>query len=126
MICEKCGATVEVGEWPFCPHGAGHSNVNGDEIVGGFVQENFGPTPEVFYSKSDMARRAKELGLQPYVKWAGPHDRHVSRWAEMDPYTLAAAAALVNRVAEQGSRGSAPTVQCETLSTSVTRWKGEL
>lgn len=113
---------ISLGDWPFCPHGSGHSNVNGDEIPGGFVQENFGPTPEVFYSKSDMARRAKELGLQPMVRWAGEHDKHVSRWAGMDAYTLAAAAALVTRVAEQGSRGSAPDVHCETLQTYVKDW----
>ncbi len=125
MTCPTCGAGLAIGEWPFCPHGVGHSNVNGDEIVGGFVQENFGPTPEVFYSKSDMARRAKELGLQPFVRNAGPHDKHVPRWAGMDPYTLAAAAALVNRVADSRSRGGDPPVQCETLQTSVTRWQGE-
>lgn len=21
MICEKCGRSVNVGDWPFCPHG---------------------------------------------------------------------------------------------------------
>jgi hypothetical protein len=35
------------------------------------VQENFGPTPEVFYSKKAMARRAKELGLMPFVRHIG-------------------------------------------------------
>lgn len=55
-----------------------------DEIQGGFVQENFGSKPEVFYSKSDMARRAKELGLQPMVRHVGDSgsdkSKHTSRW----------------------------------------------
>lgn len=45
--------------------------VIGDEIVGGFVQEHFGHTPETFYSKREMARRAKELNLQPMVRHIG-------------------------------------------------------
>lgn len=71
MTCEKCGGELVVGSWPFCPHGFGHNSVLGDEIVGGFTQENFGPTPEVFYSKQAMARRAKELGLEPFVRHIG-------------------------------------------------------
>jgi hypothetical protein len=69
--CDKCQKTLLVGEWPFCPHGFGHNSVQADEIPGGFVQENFGPTPEVFYSKKAMARRAKELGLMPFVRHIG-------------------------------------------------------
>ncbi len=43
------------------------------------MQENFGDKPEVFYSKRDMARRAKELGLEPMVRHVDG-DQHVSRW----------------------------------------------
>lgn len=53
--------------------------VIGDDIPGGFVQEHFGHQPEVFYSKSEMARRAKELGLVPMVRHV-PGDEHVTRW----------------------------------------------
>jgi hypothetical protein len=52
---------------------------SGDEIPGGFVQENFGNTPEVFYSKKAMAARAKELGLLPFVRHVDG-DKHVARW----------------------------------------------
>ncbi len=68
MTCEQCGAELQVGAWPFCPHGAYRGGVIGDDIVGGFVQENFGDQPEVFYSKKAMLARADALGLQPYVK----------------------------------------------------------
>jgi hypothetical protein len=68
MTCDKCGTQLELGDWPFCPHGSYRGGVVGDDIPGGFVQENFGDQPEVFYSKKAMLARADELGLQPYVK----------------------------------------------------------
>lgn len=67
-ICEKCGAAIRVGEWPFCPHGSYRGGIERDEIPGGFVQEHFGHEPETFHSWSAMRKRADELGLQPYVK----------------------------------------------------------
>ena len=58
--------------------------VIGDEIVGGFVQENFGDQPETFYSKRAMALRAKELGLVPMVRHVGAQGSdkspHTTRW----------------------------------------------
>lgn len=80
MTCDRCGEPIAVGDWPFCPHGKGANTVIGDDIPGGFVQENFGHTPEKFYSKKAMAKRAKELGLVNRVKWAGPSDKYLSRW----------------------------------------------
>ena len=60
------------------------SAVIGDEIPGGFVQEHFGHEPEMFYSKKEMARRAKELGLEPMVRHVGTQDSdkspHTVRW----------------------------------------------
>ena len=80
MTCDQCQRELVVGDWPFCPHGPSRSfNVIGDDIPGGFVQENFGHQPEVFYSKQAMARRAKELGLQPMVRHVDG-DQHVTRW----------------------------------------------
>lgn len=79
MICDRCEQPIAIGDWPFCPHGPGTAAVQGDDIPGGFVQENFGPQPEVFYSKRAMARRAKELGLEPMVRHVDG-DRHVTRW----------------------------------------------
>ena len=71
MTCERCGKDLQIGEWPFCggihQHGFPSMSVQADEIPGGFVQEHFGPTPGVFYSKSAMARRAKELGVTKVV-----------------------------------------------------------
>lgn len=85
MICDACGGTIEIGGWPFCPdHTPGHANVVGDEIPGGFTQEHFGVTPEKFYSKRAMALRAKELGLETFVRHVGEQgtdkSKHTSRW----------------------------------------------
>lgn len=46
MTCEKCGAELVVGSWPFCPH----QNVNeeGLGMLGEFRprwEENMGPEP---------------------------------------------------------------------------------
>lgn len=75
-----------IGSWPFCKggHKPGTASVVGDEIVGGFVQTNFGHEPETFYSKQAMARRAKELGLEPFVRHVGENggdkSSKTSRW----------------------------------------------
>ena len=53
--------------------------VIGDEISGGFVQEHFGHAPEVFYSKRAMAKRADQLGLQPFVRHLDG-DKNTVRW----------------------------------------------
>lgn len=101
-ICAVCGLPLAVGEFGCIatvrPHGRLSGTVIDDTIIGGFVQENFGTEPETFYSKKDMARRAKELGLMPFVRNAGPNDRHVPVWSTTDPYTMAAAEALVARM----------------------------
>jgi hypothetical protein len=86
--CPECQAELVVGSWPFCRDGHAPAeklfNVISDEIPGGFVQEHFGVKPETFYSKSEMARRAKELGLTPFVRHKGQQGSdkspHTSRW----------------------------------------------
>jgi len=83
VICPKCGWKMRVGDWPFCGTGRDHQpavhHVIGDDIPGGFVQENFGHEPEVFYSKKAMLKRAAELGLEQRVRHVDG-DKHVSRW----------------------------------------------
>ena len=53
--------------------------VIGDDIPGGFVQEHFGHRPEKFYSWKAMAKRAKELNLEPFVRHRDG-DTHTTRW----------------------------------------------
>jgi len=83
VICDRCFHALETGEHgqykcPYEPRSVAHA-VIGDDIPGGFVQENFGHAPEIFYSKKAMAKRAKELGLEPLVRHVDG-DRHVERW----------------------------------------------
>lgn len=95
--CERCGtseeryATVAARHEQVCACGARLTKVmttaaavQDDTILGGFVQENFGVQPETFYSKREMARRAKELGLEPMVRHVGEQgsdkSQHTTRW----------------------------------------------
>lgn len=64
MTCEACGKTLQIGEYPFCPHGFTNLAVHPDDLIGGFWQENFGDQPEYFTSKKAMLQRADELGLR--------------------------------------------------------------
>ena len=107
MVCSDCGNELTVGSWPFCPHGRGHSNVIADDVPGGFVVENGFDTPQKFYSKSEHLRALKQNGAELAVKWAGPHDRHLTRWDALCPYTLEAAKALVSRGARPSDKGDA-------------------
>ncbi len=94
--CETCGtaedrfATIALRNEQACAKGHTLTRtytanaVIDDSIPGGFVQENFGSRPETFYSKRDMARRASELGLQPFVRHVGEQgsdkSSKTSRW----------------------------------------------
>ena len=79
--CGVCGVGVTNRVW--LPQTS--PSIIVDTFPGGqFVQENFGPDPEVFTSKREMARRAKELGLEPMVRHVGTQgsdkNPHTTRW----------------------------------------------
>lgn len=84
VTCPDCGGELVIGSWPFCKdgHAPGFSNVVGDACD--ITQEHFGVQPEHFTSKQAMARRAKELGLVPFVRHVGEQgsdkNPHTSRW----------------------------------------------
>jgi hypothetical protein len=94
MTCDRCGATLEISDWPWCPHGRGANTVVADSIPGGLVVENGFETPITVYSHSEHRRRLAENGYEQRVKWAGEHDRHVTRWDTVD---LDAAKTLLER-----------------------------
>ena len=96
--CTICGESLREGDWPWCPHGKASLSAVGDDIPGGFEQENFGNTPETFYSKKAMLRRADELNLRLRDQWAGPGDRYLSNWSAVSPKTLEDAKVLLERV----------------------------
>ena len=95
--CNACGRELVLGSWPFCPHGIGHSNVNGDEIPGGQWQENGFHEPRLFYSKRERTRALAEKGLEERVCNAGVHDTIVPRWVTTDAQTLRNAEILASR-----------------------------
>ena len=71
MTCERCGATIQIGEWPFCPHGRGTYAAIADDIPGGLVIENLGPTPVRVYSHSQRRRIMAERGLREFDRGSG-------------------------------------------------------
>lgn len=95
--CEKCGAVLRLGSFPFCPHEPAKMSIIGDDIPGGMVVENGFDTPQKFYSHSEHRAALAARGLEIRAKWAGPHDKIMSRWDAPDAYTLDAAAQLVTR-----------------------------
>ena len=83
--CDQCGQAVEVGAWPWCPHGVPSFNVQDDSIPGGRVIENLTPQPKRYYSKSEIKRQANALGVEQHVKHVPAHagtdkSPHTQRW----------------------------------------------
>lgn len=88
--CPKCNQAIALGEWPFCPHGVGSSNVITDDIPGGvwirngLVNED--GSPRKFYSKSAIAKEAKAKGLINRVEHitdpqsGSDKNKHTTRW----------------------------------------------
>lgn len=61
IACESCGKQLEVGDWPFCPHGRGLG------MLGEFkpyVEPNLGPEPVLITSLAQKQRLLKAAGLE--------------------------------------------------------------
>ena len=101
MTCDTCGAVLAVGDFPFCPHGPIRVSVIGDDVPGGFWAENGFETPRKFYSKSAHVAALAANGCEIRAKWAGPTDRHLTRWDAVSADQLAKATALVSRLGRQ-------------------------
>lgn len=54
--CEKCGRALEIGDFPFCPHGRSALASFRDDIPGGMVLHNYGPTPVTVYSHTERKK----------------------------------------------------------------------
>lgn len=80
-ICEHCGVELQIGDFPFCPHGRGTGTAIGDEcdvtVKHGICYPD--GTPRRFRSKSEMARVARQMGMTNFVRHTDG-DKHVSRW----------------------------------------------
>lgn len=73
MTCNLCGQTVQIGEWPFCPHGYPSGNaVIDDQLEGGPRRfETMGDDAPYIETKSQWKREVIARNLEPIVK----HDR---------------------------------------------------
>jgi hypothetical protein len=98
--CEQCGATLHIGDHPFCPHGRGSGIPIRDEIPGGQFFENGFSTPQKFYSHSGHRKALDKEGLQIAPRWV-PGSKHLTRWCGPSAKSLEDAKILL-------SRGSAP------------------
>ena len=72
MTCDKCAQPVEVGEWPWCPHGFPNVGVINDELEGGpRFFETMGDQPVWIESKSQWRREVAARNLEHVDR----HDR---------------------------------------------------
>lgn len=60
-VCEKCGESYQISDWPFCPHGDGSNSIVDDTIIGGLVMEHVEVGRRV-ESKSELKRVLAEKG----------------------------------------------------------------
>lgn len=109
-ICEKCGAELRIGDYPFCPHGSGTNHITPDDIPGGQWFENGFRTPRKFYSHSEHRAALAAEGKEIVAKWAGPNDKHLKRWDIPSAKTLEDARILLSR-----GKVSAPETVAEDL-----------
>lgn len=123
-LCEACGALLEVGDWPFCPHGRSRVVTISDSIPGGVILENLGPEPVRVESESHRRRLMKERGLVDCVRHVPipgtDKSPHTTSWAGADRTTLDNAAALVDPARRQKITADSPEAQLETLVMTVT------
>jgi hypothetical protein len=108
MTCDRCGRTLEVGMWPFCPHERGSSDPVDVTWPGGKTFENLGHEPVTFYHRSDYVRYLRQHHLEEMVRHqplaGSDRSPHTTSWSAVSAETLANATALVTRV----TRGTAP------------------
>lgn len=86
MVCEKCNEEINIGDWPFCPHGKVSYVVIGDEcdvwIRHGLCNDD--GSPRHYTSKEAMRRDAKAKGLVNIVEHVSSPEsdksKHTTRW----------------------------------------------
>jgi len=81
--CDACGVELQVGDYPFCPHGRARGVVIGDDVPGGFIAENGFAEPRLFYSKSAHAKALAAENCAVGARWV-PGDKHLTRWDTVD------------------------------------------
>lgn len=99
--CETCGHALELGEYPFCPHGRGGQNARqtNESFIGGVTIENLGHEPVTVYSREEFKAAMKAANVEQRIHYV-PGDKYLTNWAAcITAQTLANAKALVERQA---------------------------
>lgn len=95
ILCDKCGQSLIVSDWPFCPHGPAKSGVIQDTID--FWATNAWREERHFTSQKayEAALAADGMELRPRHVPGG----RLANWATMDPQTLENGRILAERQA---------------------------
>lgn len=102
-LCPDCGVELQIGDYPFCPHGRYQGAAQTDSIPGGLWLENGFKEPVKVYSYSEMHQKHAEAGVTIKEKFCPMPGTDIdpagipNPAGYKDPYTLAAGAALIMR-----------------------------
>lgn len=96
VACDSCGKILEVGDYPFCPHGAGTNARIHDDIPGGMVLENYGPNTVTVYSHTERRRLMAEAGLELKERFSPMPGTDIDPAGVMNPKGYVDATTLAN------------------------------
>jgi hypothetical protein len=115
LTCDRCGVEIQIGDFPFCPHGAMRAGRGADVTwPGGRTFENLGDRPVTFYSPTEQARYLKAHGIESVVRHApvpgSDKSPHTTSWASGLPQEyLDGVAAMLARVGTAGDNRESST-----------------
>lgn len=132
-VCERCGAELAIGMYPFCPHGEPITGRGADVTwPGGRTFENLADQPVTFYSPAEKARYLKAHNLEEFVRHqpvpGSDHSPHTSRWVSVPD--MAAAKAMLERIGMSKGKDPEPQTWVKEFvpanEVGVTRVRGSL
>jgi hypothetical protein len=134
VTCDRCGEVLEIGTYPFCPHGSAHAGRGADVTwPGGKVFENLANEPVTFYSPREKAQYLKRTNQEEFVRHmpvpGSDKSPHTTKWAAMSAETLAGAKEMLERVGKSSSTAEQGTYIKEfsvTISDVVEPARGSL
>lgn len=102
-VCEQCGHTIQIGEWPMCPHGETRGSVIGDACD--IWQENGFAEPQHFTSKEARRKAIEAAGLQEMIRHkpvpGTDKSPHTQSWdVGMVPEQMEATRKMLERMAQ--------------------------
>lgn len=117
MTCERCGQLLEIGEWPFCPHGRAASVVIGDEIDQ-VIENNGTPEPIRFRSRAALRKHLDAHNLSPAVRHVpvpgSDKSPHTTDWSRgIDAVTLENVRVLLSRTSSRANAESGASLPIE-------------